>query len=156
MSDPKIDPNEEIIVNGVSFTHDDIYQVVDIFYTRIQEDPVLKIPFQSVHDWPDHIRRLTHFWWIRLGGQPYLFAQYNPVAKHFFAGFNAELLERWLKIFHEVLKENLSPEQCALWKLVSERMGQGLSFKNEMFKRAYEAERGMKTAHEEDREETEE
>jgi len=129
---------ERISVNGIEFTHADIARVVDTFYYRVQKDPLLQVPFQSVHDWPEHIARLTHFWWIKFGGKPYMFSQYNPVVKHFFAGFNEELLARWLMLFHQVLQEQLSPEQAELWALVSKRMGQGLSVKNELFRRAQE------------------
>ncbi len=133
-------PQPEILnVNGVSFSHGDIFHVVNDFYTRIQNDPVLQVPFKSVGDWPEHIQRLTHFWWIRFGGKPYLPGPYNPVLKHFFAGFNQELLSRWLSIFHETLQTHLTPEQVTLWKLVSERMGEALSMKNELFKRDYES-----------------
>lgn len=129
-------------VNGVTFSHADLFAVVDDFYTRIQHDPILKVPFQSVADWPEHIERLTHFWWVRFGGKPYLLNHYNPVAKHFFAGFNRELLARWLSIFHATLADHLTPEQVQLWKVISERMGQALAMKNEMFKEAYESRQG--------------
>jgi hemoglobin len=92
------------------------------------------VPFKSVGDWPEHIQRLTHFWWVRFGGRPYLFNYYNPVAKHFFAGFNRELLTRWLFIFHETLQAHLTPKQATLWKVISERMGEALFIKNELFK----------------------
>ena len=129
---------DAVILNGINFTHLDIFNVVDEFYTRIQNDPILKVPFQSVHDWPEHVKRLTNFWWMKFGGTPYLFAQYDPVTKHFFAGFNEELLSRWLSIFHDVLKEKLQPAQYEIWKTISNRMGQGLTFKNELFRQAYE------------------
>lgn len=98
-----------------------------------------KVPFKSVGDWPEHIQKLTHFWWVRFGGKPYLFNYYNPVPKHFFAGFNRDLLTRWLFIFQETLQSHLTSEQAALWRLVSERMGEGLSMKNEIFRREYES-----------------
>lgn len=125
--------DKRVSINGVSYSHQDIFVVIDDFYTRIQADAVLQVPFQSVHDWPEHIERLTHFWWIRFGGEPYLFGYYNPVAKHFFAGFNRELLARWLGIFHETLKTHLTEEQTRLWTLVSERMGEALAIKNDYF-----------------------
>lgn len=138
MTDQPKPKNQTVEVNGVIFTHEDLFKVVDDFYTRIQQDPILQVPFRSVGDWPEHIQRLTHFWWIKFGGDPYLFGYYNPVAKHFFAGFNQDLLTRWLALFHATLDTHLKPEQSALWKLISERMGQALSVKNEMFKREYE------------------
>jgi hemoglobin len=130
--------NQTLDVNGVLFKHTDIFNVVDDFYTRIQSDPVLQVPFKSVQDWPEHVQRLTHFWWVRFGGKPYLFNHYNPVMKHFFAGFNRELLTRWLAIFNETLQSHLKPEQTQLWKLISERMGEALSVKNDIFRREYE------------------
>lgn len=125
--------------NGITFTHDDIHKVVDEFYAHIQLDPQLSLAFKSVHDWPEHVRRLTHFWWIRLGGKPYMFSDYNPVPKHYFAGFNAELLQRWLQLFHITLQQHLNNEQYQLWKELSEQMGQGLSLRNELFRKQYES-----------------
>lgn len=130
---------DTVQVNGVIFTYADIHSVVKDFYTQIQFDPQLEVPFRSVHDWPEHIKRLTHFWWIRFGGRPYLMANYDPVTKHFFAGFNNELLVRWLSFFHATIKKNLSERQYALWAMVSERMGQGLSARNEILRREHES-----------------
>lgn len=131
-------PNETLDVHGVIFSHQDLFDVVDDFYTRIQKDDLLSIPFQSVHDWPEHIERLTHFWWIRFGGRPYLISDYNPVLKHFFAGFNETLLKRWLSLFHQTLSDHLSPEQVQMWSMISSRMGQALNMKNEMFKQHHQ------------------
>jgi hemoglobin len=131
--------NKVVRLNGVDFAHEDLLRVVDDFYSRIQQDPILSQPFKSVGDWPEHIQRLTYFWWVRFGGKPYLFNHYNPVTKHFFAGFNRDHLTRWLFIFHQTLQTHLSPEQTHLWKIISERMGEALVIKNELFRREYES-----------------
>lgn len=138
MSQESIPKENKIKVNGIEFSHQDFFNVVDDFYTRIQNDPVLQVPFRSVGDWPEHIQKLTHFWWVKFGGAPYLFNYYNPVEKHFFAGFNDELLERWLRIFRETLNTHLTQDQAALWTLISERMGHALSLKNDLYRVAYE------------------
>lgn len=127
-----------IRVGGIDFTHDDLFRVVGDFYARVEHDPILKVPFRTVHDWPEHVRKLTHFWWIRFGGRPYMPISYDPVTKHFLAGFDREFLARWLTLFHDTLRTHLTAEQAALWKLVSERMGDALSMKNEYFKREQE------------------
>lgn len=129
-----------VMINGIHFSYRDIHSVIDEFYYRVQLDSVLSVPFRSVNDWPVHIQRLTHFWWIRFGGAPYLSVQYDPVTKHFLGGFNLALLSRWLTIFHEVLKKNLDAEQSEIWELVSTRIGQGLSVKNEMYQEEYKYE----------------
>ncbi len=126
-------PTDTLTVKDIVFTHGEIFKVVDDFYNRIQRDPVLQVPFQSVHDWPEHIDRITHFWWIRMGGQPYQFSEYNPVPKHYFAGFNRELLKRWLGIFNDTLKDNLTPSQAVLWLLIAETIGRTLTAKNDLF-----------------------
>ena len=131
---------KETRFRGVSFYHEDIHSVVDAFYRKVEKDPLLREPFHSVHDWPEHIKKLTHFWWMRLGGEPYMFAQYNPVAKHFFAGFNRLFLTRWLELFHETIDDKLNPEQADLWKSLSSQMGEGLFMGNELFKKRREAE----------------
>jgi len=129
---------DQVTVNGVVFEYGDIFSVIDNFYHRVQMDAELKVPFQSVHDWPEHVARLVHFWWIKFGGAPYLFGYYNPVAKHFFAGFNDQLLKRWKNIFGDVLKDHLKNEQAALWAQIVEQMGKSLTIKNESFKKEYD------------------
>lgn len=135
----KPDGEEIIFVNGVSFAFEDVFRVVDDFYGRIQRDPVLSVPFQSVHDWPHHVERLTQFWWLRFGGRPYMFSEYNPVAKHFHAGFNEAFLNRWLSLFHTTIRDHLNNEQIEFWTLLSTRMGQGLTIRNEYYRREHEA-----------------
>ena len=130
---------DSVEVSGVVFTHAEILNVVQDFYTQIPLDPLLKIPFRSVQDWPNHIARLTHFWWIRFGGKPYLFSEYNPVAKHFFAGFNDELLKQWLSLFRTTLQSNLSHAQSELWATISEKTGHSLSIKNELFRKQHDS-----------------
>jgi hypothetical protein len=60
--------------------------------------------------------------------------------KHFLAGFNEDLLARWLSLFHATLKKNLNEDQRVLWTMISERMGQSLSARNEMLRREHESE----------------
>lgn len=130
--------NESVCIQAVSFSHKDIYNVVNDFYGRIQADPILQIPFDSVENWPDHVERLTHFWWARFGGKPYLDYQYNPGVKHFRAGFDRDLLTRWLGIFHDTLSVQLKPDQIELWAVITERMGEALSLKNEIILKHHE------------------
>lgn len=123
---------EPLIVMGVTYTWEDIYKVVNTFYQQVQTDPLLKIPFLSVEDWPHHTERLTHFWWMRFGGRPYLDVRYDPVGKHFETGFNAHFLERWLELFQTVLKSKLSPAQAEQWYELVQSMGVSLSRNNDL------------------------
>ncbi len=134
--------NELLEVSGVLFSYMDIFSVINDFYGRIQTDPILQAPFKSVEDWPEHIKNITHFWWVKFGGRAYMFNQYNPVPKHFFAGFNRDLLSRWLFIFHETLNTHLTQEQVDLWTVISTRMGEGLAIKNDHYKLMYDSKNG--------------
>lgn len=138
-SRPKPEDTEQVTLDGIIFTHKNLETVVNDFYTSVSKDPVLQVPFQSVHDWPEHIARMTHFWWIKFGGRPYLFNQYNPIPKHFFAGFNATFLERWLGLFTETLNADLQPAQAKSWLTLASRIGDFLSRQNEIYKQAHEA-----------------
>lgn len=130
---------ESLRLNAVDFTFLDIKNVVENFYTQVAVDPVLKVPFSTVDDWPHHIDRLTHFWWTRFGGDAYMDATYNPPEKHFLAGFNQVLLSHWLELFHRTLKSTLNPAQAQLWGSVADRMGVALNAKNEAYIEAHKA-----------------
>lgn len=129
---PRPADTDTVDLDGVPFAHRDIFNVVDDFYTRVQNDPILKVPFGSVTDWPEHIEKLTHFWWVRFGGEAYFSIRYNPIGKHFIAGFNRDFLKRWLSLFHETLKIHLNEQQSLAWKDISERMGQSLAQRNDL------------------------
>jgi hemoglobin len=130
-------PTDAVEINGIDFTFQDIHGVVDAFYRQVGVDPLLKIPFHTVDDWPHHIVKMTHFWWIRFGGKPYLPMTYNPALKHYLAGFNAEYLARWLGLFHATMDSRLSGPQAQLWGMMADRMGMALTAKNEMYKEMY-------------------
>jgi hemoglobin len=131
--------NDVIKIKECPFSFAQVNAVVFQFYQLVSMDELLKKPFSSVEDWPHHIENLTHFWWCRLGGQAYLQVTYNPVEKHFQAGFNPIFLKRWLELFREVLKTNLSPEQVEIWASLAERMGNALSINQENYARMRQA-----------------
>lgn len=131
--EPPLQATVTVSVNGVAFAHGDLFRVVDAFYAQVAVDPVLRVPFQTVQHWPEHIARLTHFWWIRFGGRAYLATAYNPVIKHAAAGFNDDLLQRWLTLFHATVQAHLAPVQADLWIRISTRMGSALSVQNDQY-----------------------
>lgn len=133
MTLPRPSDLDTLDLDGVTLRFAEIYRVVDVFYSQVQKDPQLKIPFGSVKDWAHHVDRLTHFWWIRLGGRPYQQGMYNPVEKHFLAGFNQVLLTRWLELFRETLRKNLESKAADRWDEIASSMGDALLFKNQQY-----------------------
>lgn len=114
-----------------SFTWHEIFSVIESFYAKVAQDELLSVPFARVTDWPLHVKRLTHFWWVRLGGKPYLHLTYNPILKHFEAGFTQPLLNRWLGLFDETLRSKLGAEKAVAWLDLAQKMGTFLNQQNE-------------------------
>lgn len=132
-----MEKSDYVTVNQIKFTLDDINRVVSAFYAKVEVDRYLRGPFNVVSDWPHHIERLTHFWWVRLGGKPYMEASYNPIQKHFETGFSEELLDVWLTLFKEILDKNLTSDQAQLWFSFAQQMGAALNHNNELMKLRY-------------------
>ncbi len=110
--------------------HGGIAAVVDAFYTRIQHHPTLAAPFGIVEDWPQHKEKLTHFWWVLLGGDPYLDTEYSVPMKHFKAGFTDALLGDWLELFGETQRDLLPEDQADDWLHLTVGMGANLARMN--------------------------
>lgn len=125
---------DTVTLNKVTFSHQDIFNVGDHFYGQLMQQNSSSEVSISAHDKTEHVDRLTQFWWVRFGGKPYLFSDYNPVAKHFFAGFNQQVLTNWLEIFHHALKDHLTDSQAHVWSNIAIKMGQMLMAKNEFFR----------------------
>ena len=92
-----------------------IDKVVDDFYNKIQGHKSLSKPFESVDHWDEHKEKIAHFWWVALGGIPTGSYQYDPVGKHFTAGFNLDLLEDWKALFSEVCSRHLDSGLAQEW-----------------------------------------
>ena len=108
-----------------------IAQVVDAFYTRIGTHPTLSVPFGDVAGWPLHKERLTHFWWVVLGGARDRDFQYNVSDKHFAHGFTHALLADWLLLFENTVRQFLPASQADAWLDLARRMGEGLAVTND-------------------------
>lgn len=129
-------PTEDsiVVVNKVTFTWINLFTVVDAFYKKVAINRHLRGPFNVVEDWPEHIERLTHFWWIRFGGKPYMDTSYNPIQKHFETGFSEELLEVWTNLFQETVSSILVQEQTDIWMMFVKGIGKALNYNNELMK----------------------
>ncbi|EAR22120.1 group III truncated hemoglobin [Nitrococcus mobilis] len=103
-----------------------IHSVVDDFYNRIQRHPTLAEPFERVQDWPEHKARLSHFWWISLGGERYRDDRYRVAATHLPIGINDALVDDWLVLFHATLEDHLEPDLAAHWYRRAEHMGRSI------------------------------
>ena len=108
-----------------------IDKVVDDFYDRIQNHPTLSKPFSIVTHWKEHKEKIAEFWWVVLGGIPNSPYKYDPVNKHFAAGFTQELLEDWKALFFEVLSQHLPLNLAQAWQSRVELIGGNLLIQND-------------------------
>jgi hemoglobin len=125
-----IKPSERIPLSS-KIGRDAIDKVVDDFYNQIQTHPTLSKPFSIVNHWDEHKEKIADFWWVVLGGQPTSSYKYDPVNKHFLAGFTQDLLADWKKLFFSVLSKHLFPELAQAWQDRVEMIGENLSKQND-------------------------
>ena len=116
-------PPSQVLAEQIGW--DQIHLVVDRFYSSVQTHPTLATPFARVQDWPKHKERLTYFWWVVLGGARTRQEQYEPIPKHFAAGFSPELLADWLVLFTATVEELVPGELAGEWLALARKIGSG-------------------------------
>lgn len=104
-----------------------IRDVVSAFYTQARRDPVLGPRFATVRDWVDHEARLTHFWWVALGGRAYAAYRYRVVERHRTAGVTEDDLQRWFTLFGTCVRQRLPGPYAELWLRRARAMGRVLT-----------------------------
>ncbi len=108
-------------------TEPEIRRLVALFYARIRQDPELGPIFnRAIHDWPDHLAKLTDFWSaMMLGTGRY---QGNPMQAHARqrAHLSPALFNRWLALWRETSAEILSPAAAAAVQERAARMASSL------------------------------
>jgi hemoglobin len=105
-----------------------IRRVVDAFYAKVRQDPILGPVFNDIikDEWPAHIERIASFWLTatRLGAG-YDGRRFMPVhLAH--ATIRAELLPRWLELFRQTADELCPPEAAAVLVDIAERMADSI------------------------------
>lgn len=104
-----------------------IRQVVDSFYDRARSDAVLGPRFSVVADWPEHKAKLTHFWWVALGGPAYAPYRYRVVEAHRIVGVRSEEITHWLRLFADCVRSTLPEPLAEAWLRRAAAMGESLS-----------------------------
>lgn len=100
-----------------------IRAVVDDFYGRVRQDPMLGPVFEAhIQDWQPHLAKMYGFWaTVLLGDRQY---KGNPFERHqALPELSAAHFERWLNLFAETLASHCSPTDMAAWEATARRMG---------------------------------
>ena len=106
---------------------DSLRELVDAFYARVRADAALGPVFNdAVHDWPEHLDRLTDFWSSvmlttgRYKGQPV------PAHKQHGERITPALFDRWLALWGETTAELMTPDAAAALQFKAARIAESL------------------------------
>jgi hemoglobin len=108
-------------------TETQIRQLVDLFYARVREDPIIGSLFNAaVGDWREHLDRLAGFWSsVMLTSGRY---KGNPVAAHrrHAGAITPAMFDRWLELWRQTAQEALSAEDATAVIGKAERIAESL------------------------------
>lgn len=112
---------------GLQIDDAGVKTLVDKFYERVRADPELGPVFNdAIHDWPDHLSRLTDFWHSvmltsgRYKGQPV------PVHMKHRERITPELFGRWLALWATTTNELMEPAAALALQDRAGRIGESL------------------------------
>lgn len=114
---------------------DDVRQLVDTFYGKVQQDEMLAPIFNSrIQDrWPEHLEKMYRFWQtLLLEEHTYFGAPFPPHAKlpvehlHF---------EKWLTLFQDTVNELFTGEKSEEAKWRGNKMAQMFEWKIEQYRK---------------------
>lgn len=110
-------------------TKEDIIQLVDTFYNKVNADKLLSPifnDFAKVH-WESHLPTMYKFWSsILLGSNSY---SGRPFPKHLNLPITKEHFSRWLELFHETVNQNFQGELAEEAKNRASNIAQIFTFK---------------------------
>lgn len=91
---------EEIGLDAIFIDH-----LVDAFYEKVREDPLLGPIFaERITDWPAHLRRMKGFWRSILHNSGEFSG--NPMLKHMaIPGLQVSHFAHWLELFYATLRD---------------------------------------------------
>ncbi|MDB5233095.1 MAG: sec-independent protein translocase TatC [Hymenobacter sp.] len=93
-------------------TEADIVRLVDTFYSRVNEDALLRPVFNDIAqvDWAAHLPTMYDFWSsVLLGTSRY---KGRPMAKHFPLPIKSEHFQQWLALFTASVDELFAGPQA--------------------------------------------
>lgn len=105
-----------------------IRTVVHDFYANVRRDPVLGQRFEAaIQDWPAHEAKLTHFWWVALGGPVYAPYRYQVIDAHLSIDVEDHEIEHWLGLFADTMRAQLPAPETEEWLGRAQAMGRSLA-----------------------------
>ncbi|MEO8736753.1 MAG: group III truncated hemoglobin [Edaphobacter sp.] len=102
-------------------TEEEISNLVDRFYAKVQRDPEIGPIFnETIKDWPTHLALLKNFWsTVMLTTGRY---KGDPMMTHLQLPLEPSHFNRWLSLFAETARQVMSPDHAASIIAKSERI----------------------------------
>jgi len=102
----------------------DIKKLVDAFYDKVRQDPIIGGVFASRiadDDWSRHLERMYSFWNTVLFGQ----SDYrgNPFSKHRDLPIKEEHFNRWISLIKETIAQHFEGEKADEVVMRAHKMG---------------------------------
>ena len=111
-----------------AFTEDNLRTLVDTFYARVRQDPLIGPVFDgALSNWPEHLSKLQAFWssiMLKTGryeGRP------MPAHIRHASSIGDASFARWLAIWHDVADELFAPDAAAALKDKAGRIAESLA-----------------------------
>jgi hemoglobin len=102
-------------------------RLVTQFYARVRKDEVLGPVFNdAVHDWPEHLEKLTDFWSSvmlttgRYKGRP------MPAHMKHQARITPAMFARWLELWAQTTREVMPPDAALVLQAKAHRIAESL------------------------------
>jgi len=124
-----LSPNDDAgSLNPNGITVENIRTMVELFYTRTQQDDLLGPIFaQRVTDWDAHYEKMTRFWssaTLRAGTY-----SGRPIEAHRFGGFTKAHFDRWVELFTETAGEVFSDYDQEILCSLAKRMATSIAMR---------------------------
>jgi len=98
-------------------------RTVRLFYERLLADSELGPYFAALPDLDAHIAHIAEFWWTAMGGMPEGEPVFDMIGRHAPLGITEALLERWLLLFEQTVREELPDELADQWVTMAQGVG---------------------------------
>ena len=112
----------------------DIKLLVDTFYGKVRENPLLKDIFNNIIQdrWPEHLAKMYNFWQtVLLEEHTYYGSPFVPHAK---LPVELEHFDKWLLLFNATVDDLFEGEKAEKAKWQGQRMAQMFHSKIEYYK----------------------
>lgn len=101
--------------------------VVHAFYARVRTDAELGPIFNgAIHDWPDHLTKLTAFWSSVMLGTGRYKGQPVPAHMKHKDRIRPALFDRWLELWRETTEALMEPEAAMALQTRAARIAESL------------------------------